>query len=234
MTDGSANYLPVGAADFLVRTGRPLVTVSFAQSLDGSISLRRGEPSPVSGDAAMRVTHELRAAHDAIVVGIGTVLADNPQLTVRLTGGQNPQPIVLDSQLRFPLTARLGTHPRGLWIATTHSQNGAHREALEGAGIRLLTLDAGKDGLVDLNALLDRLGGLGIKSLMVEGGGEVISSFLRQGLAHRAVITIAPVFAAGYQAVQALNAGHWGELPRLSDVQILRAGEDLIVWGNLP
>ena len=89
------------------RPGRPFVTLSYAQSLDGSIAARRGATTPISGPDALRLTHQLRAHHDAILVGIGTVLADDPQLTVRLVAGPNPQPVIVDSRLRLPLTARL-------------------------------------------------------------------------------------------------------------------------------
>ncbi|HEX9595492.1 MAG TPA: RibD family protein, partial [Anaerolineales bacterium] len=84
---------------------RPTVTLSYAQSLDGSIALHRGEPLTLSGPESMAMTHRLRAAHDAILVGIGTVISDDPQLNVRLVEGRNPQVVVLDSRLRLPLTA---------------------------------------------------------------------------------------------------------------------------------
>ncbi|MCK4899238.1 MAG: RibD family protein, partial [Anaerolineales bacterium] len=86
---------------------RPLVTLSYAQSLDGSIAVRRGSPLSLSSPEAMTLTHRLRAAHETILVGIGTVLADNPRLTVRLVEGRNPQPIILDSHLRLFLDANL-------------------------------------------------------------------------------------------------------------------------------
>ena len=86
---------------------RPFVTVSYAQSIDGSIATRRRRPLPISGPGAMRMTHGLRALHDGILVGIETVLADDPQLSVRLVEGPHPQPVVLDTRLRTPLEARL-------------------------------------------------------------------------------------------------------------------------------
>src|SRR5512133_2370683 len=91
------------------REGRPLVTLSYAQSLDGSLAAQRGTPLALSGPQSMELTHRLRAAQDAILVGIGTVLSDNPRLTVRLVEGSQPQPVILDSHLRFPLNANLLT-----------------------------------------------------------------------------------------------------------------------------
>jgi len=231
--DGLAGVLPANAAAHRQRTGRPLVTVSYAQTLDGCLTLRRGEPAPVSGEASMRLTHQLRAAHDAILVGIGTVLSDDPRLTVRLVDGPNPQPIVVDSHLRFPLGANLATHPRGVWIATTDAAGDTRRVALAEAGARFLVLSVDSNGHVDLRALLVHLGELGIDSLMVEGGASIITSFLRLGLADRAVITIAPSFAGGYHAVQPLKIDHWNHLPRLRAMQAAPVGSDLVVWGDL-
>jgi 3,4-dihydroxy 2-butanone 4-phosphate synthase/GTP cyclohydrolase II len=209
------------------------VTVSYAQTLDGCLALRRGEPAPVSGDQSMRLAHRLRAAHDAVLVGIGTVLADDPRLTVRLVEGQDPQPVVVDSSLRFPPGANLAAHPRGVWIATVEAIDEARRAALEEAGARVLVLPAGSDGHVDLRALLVCLGERGVDSLMVEGGAAIITAFLRLCLADRTVITIAPLFAGGYHAVQPLKIDGWNHLPRLQAMQSAPAGDDLIVWGDL-
>ncbi len=98
---------------------RPYVTLSYAQSLDGSITARRGEPLAISGPESLEMTHRLRAEHDAILVGIGTLLADDPRLSVRLVAGADPQPIIVDSRLRFPLNARILLDGRSPWIATT-------------------------------------------------------------------------------------------------------------------
>ncbi len=105
------------ASEHRQRTGRPLVTLSYAQSLDGSIADRPGRPLSLSGSQCMTLTHGLRASHDAILVGIGTVLADNPRLNVRLVTGESPQPVIVDSRLRFPPYANLLRHGRapGSW-----------------------------------------------------------------------------------------------------------------------
>ena len=101
------NSLPAISSEHHGKTGLPFVTLSYAQSLDGSIAARRGEALGLSGPESLRLTHRLRSMHDAILVGIGTVLSDNPRLTVRLVNGQNPRPIVVDSRLRIPLNCRL-------------------------------------------------------------------------------------------------------------------------------
>jgi 3,4-dihydroxy 2-butanone 4-phosphate synthase/GTP cyclohydrolase II len=167
--------------------------------LDGSLAAAPGQPLALSGPESSAFTHQLRSEHDAILVGIGTVLADNPRLTVRLVPGPNPQPIVLDSRLQFPLTANLLQHPRGVIIATTDQADSRQQAELEAAGARVVRLPA-RDR-VPLPALLDWLGENGIKSLMVEGGSRVITSFLLERLADRVAITIAPRFVGGVRAL---------------------------------
>jgi 3,4-dihydroxy 2-butanone 4-phosphate synthase/GTP cyclohydrolase II len=124
-------------------------------------------------------------------------------------------------------------NPRGLIIATTDQADKGRCAALEAAGAIIWMLPVNEDGRINLPALLDRLGEAGVNSLMVEGGSQVISAYLRGGLADRAVITIAPVFAAGYHAVRDLAIADWQSLPRLADMQVIWAEPDLIVWGNL-
>ncbi len=214
---------------------RPFVTLSYAQSLDGSLTDEAGRPFPLSGAQSLRLTHKLRASHDAILIGIGTLLADDPQLTVRLVDGPNPQPIVVDSRLRFPPTARLLHHPnRPPWIVTTETAVSPHQSTLEAAGARLLRLPAAADGRIDLMAMLTRLLALGIQSVMVEGGARIISSLLAQQLADRVVLTIAPLFVGG------LNVLHgWQrplpapQLPRLRHLRYQRLGDDIVVYGDL-
>ncbi|GAB4469249.1 MAG: hypothetical protein Kow00124_04310 [Anaerolineae bacterium] len=227
------DHLTAGAGPHHRRTGRPLVTLTYAQSLDGSIARRRGEPLALSGPESLRMTHRLRATHDAILVGIGTVLADNPSLTVRHVPGPSPQPVILDSHLRFPLSAKMMGNPRPPWIATTPAASQERADALRRAGARVLPLPARGDGRVDLNALLQQLGRDGIKSLMVEGGAGVIASFLASGLADLCVLTLAPVFVGGLHAAADLGIGPMmADLPRLTDVQTCMLEADVIVWGR--
>lgn len=211
------------------RTHSPHVTISYAQSLDGSLAAQPGAPLALSGAASMTLTHALRAAHDAILVGVGTVLADNPRLTVRLVAGANPQPVVLDTLLRTPLDANLLYHPRGVWVMTTEHSSADARHALAARGAEVIVLPAGDEGRVSLPAALDALHARGIRSVMVEGGAHVLESFVAAHLAHYAVITLAPRLVGG---LHAYHAGSNGALPRLAQVAYTPAGEDLIVWGE--
>ena len=211
----------------------PWVTLSYAQSLDGSIGTSSRKPLPLSGPEALAVTHRLRAAHDAILVGIGTVIADNPLLTVRHADGDHPQPVILDSHLRIPREASLWSHPKPPLIACVAAANSLLKLELESAGGRVLSLPSGAYGRVSLPALLDRLGQLGVESLIVEGGSEVITSFVRERLADALVITIAPVLVGGLRAPQDLGSSHLRPLPRLQDPDWAEFGSDILVWGEI-
>jgi GTP cyclohydrolase II len=213
------------------RTGRPFVTLSYAQSLDGSIADRPGHPLALSGSQAMALTHGLRAAHEAILVGIGTVLADNPRLNVRLVAGQDPQPIVVDSRLRFPPYANLLKNRRSPWIATNEGVEAERQQALEAAGARILQVP-GINGWVDLAALLENLGSMGINSLMVEGGAQIITSFLISRLVDQVVLTIAPLLVGGLRVVGHLGHSPRRRLPRLINLSYQQLGDDLVLRGE--
>lgn len=208
---------------------RPFVTLSYAQSLDGSIALRCDEPLALSGKESLRLTHQLRSMHDGILVGIGTVLSDDPQLTVRHWSGHNPQPIVLDSQLRIPRKARLCCLPdKRCWVLTTVDDQGTVIEGLE-----ITALEGNADGQVCLQRALKLVWSRGIKSVMVEGGASVISAFLKARLVDALVLTITPQFVGGYKAVNDLGKLSRCTLPKLKPFFSERLGDDLILWGNL-
>jgi riboflavin-specific deaminase-like protein len=174
----------------------------------------------------MTLTHQLRADHDAILVGIGTVLADDPALTVRLVAGTNPRPVILDSDLRTPPTARvLAGAP---WIATRLPQDDPAADALRRAGADIATLPQSADHRLDLPALLTWLHRRGIRSLMVEGGARVLTAFLAARLADRLIITIAPRLVGGVHGVVALP-----EAIPLHAVRYESAGDDLILYAHI-
>jgi 3,4-dihydroxy 2-butanone 4-phosphate synthase/GTP cyclohydrolase II len=220
------DHPPTGRAD----RGRPHITLTYAQSLDGSIAAAPGRPLRLSSDAAMRMTHALRATHDAILVGIGTVLADDPRLSVRLVEGDQPQPVILDSRLRLPLDARVLAHPRPPLVASS-DPDPARRAALEKRGVEVLALPAAPDGHgVDLPALLAALHARGVRSVMVEGGAQVLSAFLAAGLADAVVVTVAPVYVGGLNGIA--PDGTRPALPRLRDVHYTRLQDDVVVWAE--
>jgi GTP cyclohydrolase II len=215
------------------RTGRPFVTLSYAQSMDGCIAASSGKPLALSGSQSLTLTHKLRAAHDAILVGIGAVLADNPRLTVRLAEGKDPQPVVVDSKLRLPLSANL-LQNRSLppLIATTEAADIERQKLLEAAGARVLRLPANAMGQVDLRALLERLGEFGINRLMVEGGARIITGFLSGRLVDYLVLTTAPVVVGGLPAVSRLREDDPKYFPRLCNLRHQRLGDDVVFWGD--
>jgi GTP cyclohydrolase II len=226
------------------KAGRPFVTITYAQSLDGSIAALPGQPLRLSGDGSMRLTHALRASHDAILVGIGTVLADDPQLTVRLVEGAQPLPVVLDSHLRTPVTARLLSHPRRALIATLQPAS-AQAAGLQAQGAEVFECPANANGSVDLPVLLVALYKRGVRSVMVEGGARILAAFLSQQLADAVVVTIAARFVGGVSVLAPLDrlAVHKNRdqpdeesfaasLPQLSNLHYTRLDDDLIVWGS--
>lgn len=226
--------LLAAAAGHRGKTGLPFVTLSYAQSLDGCISARPGEALALSGRQSLVLTHELRAGHDAILVGIGTVFSDNPRLNVRLVNGANPRPIVVDTRLRIPLDCKLLTeNSSGLWVITGENPEPQACKKLEDLGATVLPMPCDSQGLVDLEAMLRRLGELGINSLMVEGGSRIITNFLRRRLANSMVVTMAPVLLNGLRGVRNLEFAQCDQFLQLRNVGQKRLGQDLIFWGDL-
>lgn len=183
---------------------RPTITLSWAQSRTGAITRERGRPTPISGDVAGILTHVIRASHDAILVGSGTVCADDPRLDVRHWDGPHPRPVVLDTRLRTPPAARL-IQPRGdrerALIVTTATSYMSHSErvvALESAGAQVACLPGSDAGGIDIDALLVLLRDSGVRSVMVEGGGQVLRSFLTAGRADCLLVTVADRDMDGY------------------------------------
>jgi len=203
----------------------PWVTISYAQSLDGSIAARRGTPLALSGPATLEITHRLRARHSAILIGIDTLLADDPRLSVRSVSGEDPQPVILDNFLRTPLTARLLQNKKLPWIMTAMQGSSEREMVLVGAGARVFRFDAERVNLAEVLAVLKREG---IRSIMVEGGARVITSFFQARLVDLIVLTLAPRFVGGLHPVESLlpEAGF-----SLDEFGMQRYEDDLLVWG---
>ncbi len=211
----------------------PQVTVHYAQTLDGRIATRTGHSQWISGPETLKFAHSLRAEHQAVLVGVGTVLADNPQLTVRLVPGRSPFRVVVDSTLRTPLEARLvtdGTIPT--LLATIERASETRQDAFRQAGVEVLTIAEDGAGRVSLPALFAALSERGIASVLVEGGSGIITSLLCEQLVDRLIICIAPkIVGAGIEAVGDLGIRHMGDALRLTGVRIERMGDELVVEG---
>jgi 3,4-dihydroxy 2-butanone 4-phosphate synthase/GTP cyclohydrolase II len=215
---------------FRARHDRPFITVSYAQSVDGSIASGNRLPIQLSGPESAVLTHQIRAASDAILIGIGTLLADDPSLTVRLAEGSNPQPIILDTHLRTPLSARLVTQSDlSPWIINAKDYRSNRIEALESAGATPLPCSTGRDGKIDLHALMAMLAEMQVNSIMVEGGAKVITSFVHSRLIDQFIITVSPRLVGGLPVIDA-NGLNLNTNLTLAHVSYQRLGNDLIIW----
>lgn len=215
-------------------TEKPLVTLSYAQSIDGSIAVYSSHSCTLSCKQSLAMTHWLRAQHDALLVGVNTILVDDPQLTVRHCKGKNPQPVILDSTLRIPPDSRIlrRTDTAPVIITTDHAAT-AKRQRLIEQGARLYSLPADNSGRVDLKAALQLLHKLGFKTIMVEGGATIIEQFLSADQIDHCVITVVPKLIGGLKAVgHPCFPEHKAPLP-IINCQYHSLGSDFIVIGQL-
>lgn len=205
------------------------VTLKLATSLDGRIATAAGESRWITGEAAREAVHRLRSEHDAVLVGVETALADDPELTVRLPGyaGRQPARVVLDSRQRLDPRSKLVTGARDIptiVVATT-----APDPALVAAGVSVLRVDALGEDRPDLRTVLRRLAGEGLARLFVEGGGQVAASFLRCGLVDAIEWFRAPVLIGGEgrPGVGALAVATLAEAPHFRRIEVREVGPDL-------
>jgi GTP cyclohydrolase II len=217
------------------QTPRPPVTIHYAQTLDGRLATRSGDSQWISAEPSTRFAHALRASHEAVMVGAGTVIADDPRLTTRLVKGPSPVRIVVDSTLRLSPSAKVVTDGVTQTIlATTARATRDRRRAFASSRAEVLILPTTMDGRVNLGALLDELGRRGLASVLVEGGAGLITALLREHRVRRLVVSIAPiVVGAGIEAVGDLD------IVRLRDALVFRhasfsqVGPDVIFDGEL-
>jgi GTP cyclohydrolase II len=215
---------------------RPYITVAYAQSIDGSITSYRGTKLEMSSPESRVLSHQLRSRFDAVLVGIGTVLTDNPRLTVRLIEGRNPQTAVIDSQLSIPLDANILKNERLPWIFTTDRADPVKKKALEDMGTRIIRVRTDEQDKIDLRYVMRELLFLGIKTILIEGGGHVINSLFQEKLIDAMVLYVAPLFVGGVHVIEhplvkkneeAVRA----KLPQLDIKGTARLGSDIVIWG---
>jgi GTP cyclohydrolase II len=212
---------------------RPYVVLKYAQTVDGRIATRRGEAKWISSEAERRISHGLRAACDAVLVGVGTAIIDDPQLTVRMVPGPSPLRVVLDSTLRLPSTAHVLDDRAGTAVLTTQQSTEERRAALRARFVGVHVVDTGPRG-VDLASALQTLRELGVGSLLVEGGARVITSFFAEKLVDRLVVGIAPtIMGAGIDAVGDLGIARVADSVRLTNRSVHQAGGDLLVAADV-
>jgi GTP cyclohydrolase II len=217
------------------RTPRPPVTIHYAQTLDGRLATRTGDSQWISAEPSTRFAHSLRAAHAAVMVGAGTVMADDPRLTTRLVQGPSPVRIAVDSTLRLSPSANLVTDGAAPTIlATTAGATHERRRAFADSGADVLVLPATSDGRVDLGALLDELGRRGLDSVLVEGGAALITAFLREHRVRRLVVSIAPIIVgSGIEAVGDLDIVGLRDALTFRRASFSQVGPDVIFDGEL-
>lgn len=222
-----------------ITAGRPFVLAKYAMTLDGKIAARTGDSRWVTGPAARAFVHRLRAQVDAVMVGVGTVLADDPALTARPEefGGEpaarQPLRVVVDSRGRTPLEARVLDGSAPTLIATTALADPERLAAFQARGAEVLVLPT-VDGRVDLVALLGELGRRQVAWALVEGGGRLLGSLFGRGLIDKVLAFVAPKLIGGGDApgpIGGTGRPRMAEAVRLADVEIERLGEDLLVSG---
>ncbi|MEM7433507.1 MAG: bifunctional diaminohydroxyphosphoribosylaminopyrimidine deaminase/5-amino-6-(5-phosphoribosylamino)uracil reductase RibD [Myxococcota bacterium] len=220
------------------RTGTPFVTLKAAITLDGKLASRTGDSKWITGIEARTETHRMRAATDAILVGVGTVLADNPQLDVRHVDGPDPARVVLDANLRTPPDAKIlqltTTSAAPTWLFHADDAPAQRVRTLEAAGATLIAIPRSPHG-VSLESVLRTLGDRDIVRLMVEGGAQVHGSFLSADLADRAALFIAPRIMGDDEAVSLARGGvlqSVSESSRLIHTEFRALGDDWLVTGD--
>lgn len=212
---------------------RPFVALKWAQTLDGRIATSVGDSKWISGEPERVVSHALRAACDSVLVGVGTVLRDDPELTVRMVAGASPMRAVLDTHLRLPLDAKILATDAATTVFTTECSAPERRAALRDRGIRVEVVNL-EDGRVSVREALARMRDTGVESVVVEGGAEVITSLLAAGVVDRVIIGIAPVLiGAGTDAVNSLGIDTIAAGIRLENRIVLPLGNDVIVAGDV-
>jgi len=214
----------------------PFVILKAAATLDGKIATREGDSKWISGEASRRLVHRLRNHVDGIVIGIGTVLRDDPLLTTRIKGGRDPYRIILDGLLRIPEKANvIEISPSKTIIAATEFAPKDKIEKLEKRGVQILILDS-QEGKINLKSCLSKLGEIGMMSLLVEGGSQINGSFLDEGLIDKLLLFLSPKLIGDHQALGIFGGRGVSSLEEavaLKEMKTRRVGEDILLEGYL-
>jgi diaminohydroxyphosphoribosylaminopyrimidine deaminase/5-amino-6-(5-phosphoribosylamino)uracil reductase len=224
------------SAGFLlrVRAGRPLLTLKAATTLDGRIAVHTGESQWITGPQSRARAHLLRATHDAIMVGIGTAIADDPELTCRLPGLQarSPVRVIVDSRLRLPLTSRVVRSARGTptWLVALEGTDPSRAAAFADCGVEMIEVPAAPGGELDIGAAFQALGARGLTRVLVEGGSQLSGSVLRADLVDRIVWFRAPLVMGGdgVSVAAAFGVDALAQAPRFTRRSVETCGDDIV------
>ncbi|MCL5957854.1 MAG: bifunctional diaminohydroxyphosphoribosylaminopyrimidine deaminase/5-amino-6-(5-phosphoribosylamino)uracil reductase RibD [Chloroflexi bacterium] len=237
--EAEAKEIVEGFAKYIT-TGLPFFTLKWAMSLDGKIATRTGESKWITGESARAFAHTLRDANDAIIVGVNTVILDDPQLTVRVETNRAPRKsdplrVVVDTAGRIPLEAQLLSPALAgqTIVATTERCGLSKRQEIVERGAEVLVLSE-RNGKVDLSALAHALAARGIVNVMVEGGGALLASILEEGLADKVYAFVAPKIIGGREApgpIGGAGTAAIAEVPRLERTSFQPLGDDYVIVG---
>ncbi len=218
-----------------IKTKLPFVTLKIAQSIDGRIATETGHSQWITSELARKEAHRLRAENDAVIVGIKTVITDDPQLTVRLVKGNNPVRIVLDSYLKIPLSSRIlnDSFVHQTIIATT-SNDENKTDIIRQRGAHVWQLEKNENGKVSIAALISKIGHARLSAVMVEGGSQINTSFLKAKMLDRIVFAIAPkILGSGINAIGDLGVRSVDESHTLNNIEIKQLGTDFLIYGDV-
>jgi diaminohydroxyphosphoribosylaminopyrimidine deaminase/5-amino-6-(5-phosphoribosylamino)uracil reductase len=220
-----------------ITRGVPFATLKIAQTLDGKIATSSGASKWITGEQAREEAHRLRDSHDAILVGINTVLMDDPSLTTRIPGGRDPVRVIVDSSLRIPRNAKVVTQssPAKTMVATLAGAPKSKIKKLQDAGVEVLTVKSAH-GRVDLRDLMKKLAKRDIMSVLIEGGAEINASALNAGLVDKVVMFLAPLLMTGTDSLCSIGGSSPAKLSqalKLQEVTTQFVGKDLMVKGYI-
>jgi diaminohydroxyphosphoribosylaminopyrimidine deaminase/5-amino-6-(5-phosphoribosylamino)uracil reductase len=214
----------------------PFIILKMAATLDGKLATRNGESQWITGETSRRFVHRLRNQVDGVVVGVGTVLKDDPMLTARIRGGRDPYRIVFDSRLRIPESAKVvNLSPSRTIVATTEMAPQNKIERLREKGVQIL-ISQSKSGKVDLKSSLLKLGEMGMMSLLVEGGSQINGAFLDQGLINKIFLFLSPKLMGDPLAPGIFSGAGVALLKEaisIKDLKVRKIGEDILLEGYL-
>ena len=217
-----------------ITTGLPYVTYKCAMTLDGKIASVTGDSRWISCEESRKVVHRMRADSNAIMVGVDTIIADNPQLTVRHTKGKNPLRVIVDSRMRTPESVAVLSNQlaSGTMIATTETNPKVHARYLK-SGVRIMVCNS-VDGKVDLHDLWKKLGCIGVHSLLLEGGSHLAGEALRQGLIDECVFFYAPkvIGSDGFSPFAITGTTDMAHSIKFSNLNVRRVGTDIMVTAH--